>query len=155
MSVGKSLREKRERLKQIEVEATTLRLEIEVLEKAARVLRGERLESLNEFGTQPSRGRPRGRRAGSVDPDSIIGRAISLLREVNEPRHVDSLLAALREQGVDAKKQSLVSALAKLAKTGRVVYRVTGRPSTFALLEWDAEPSVRMEGVDQAANMTC
>ena len=132
MGIQKIIKEKRLRLEAIEAEANKLRAELDVLQKARAVMRGE---DIPEEPSPPRRGRPRGKMAGKLNPSSAIGQAVELLREAGEPKHVDWLVSKLRDAGIHAKKQSLVSSLAKFASTGYIVRRSPG-PSTFGLIEW-------------------
>lgn len=136
MGLDGTLKGKRVELKQARELVARLEHEVGVLEQAQAVVRGKRIAPPTESAShRPSR---RGRPPGSTDklnPDSQAGQAAAVLADWQREEHIDVIIVEMRRRGIEAKKQSLVSTLAKLASHGRYFYRVKGRPSTFGLIE--------------------
>ena len=122
-----------EAIKLKRAEIARLRDEIEVLERAASLL-----ALREEVQREPQGGGRRLRkvssRRGRISPRSSVGMAIAILRERDSELHADEIIEQMKKRGKIAKKYSLVSSMAKLAKRGLVFYRAK-QPNTFGLLE--------------------
>lgn len=70
---------------------------------------------------------------------SLPFQAREILRSEGTPLHADVLLERMDLAGQPAKRDSLVTALARLAASGRVFFRVEAEPNTFGLTEWRRE----------------
>jgi hypothetical protein len=71
---------------------------------------------------------------GLINPDSIAGRAIAVLKDAHAPLHVNEIIARMETRGGKVSKMSLVGALSRLAKEKRFIDRAN-RPNTFGLRE--------------------
>lgn len=128
-------------IRQKETQLEKLRHDLEALRRARDVLKeDEALPASDEDSATTSR-RGHARTRDHVRPKSAIGVTLAILRERRVPQHVDALLAELATRGIDAKKQSLVSSLAKLSKERRLFCRAPA-PSTFGLIEWQGQNGV-------------
>lgn len=69
-------------------------------------------------------------------PGSLPAHARDVLRAAGAPLHADVILERLALGGIAAKRDSLVTVLARLAGRGFVFYRVAEEANTFGLREW-------------------
>lgn len=87
-------------------------------------------------------------RKGKIAPDSILGRAIEILRLAGTPLHVKQIMEKMSSRGRKVNFTSLVGALARLSKERRIICR-DKKPNTFGLIEWNQTISITpppMEG---------
>ena len=80
---------------------------------------------------QNERGHPR---KGLINPDSIAGRAIAVLKDAHSPLHVDEIVARMEANGGKVNKMSLVGALSRFAQKKHFISRAD-RPNMFGLRE--------------------
>jgi len=132
-----------EAIKEKRAVITRLQAELEVLEQARALLNGGATDhptglSVVASDTISARDRVRMKihpRKGKFHAKSSVGQTVAVLREAGEPLHVADILSRLKKRGMEAKKGSLWSTLAKLSKKGSIFYK-TAQPSTFGLMEW-------------------
>lgn len=124
-----------EAIKLKRAEMARLREEIQVLERAASLV-ALREEVQSEPQGRGRRLRKVSSRRGRISPRSSVGMAVAILKERNSELHADEIIEQMKKRGKIAKKYSLVSSMAKLAKRGLVFYRAK-QPNTFGLLEWE------------------
>jgi hypothetical protein len=74
-------------------------------------------------------------RKGKFSSKSSVGHTVAVLRESSVPLHIGEILNRISKRGHEAKKGSLASTLAKMAKQG-VIFSRASQPNTFGLLEW-------------------
>lgn len=120
-------------IRQKEAALEELRRDLDALRRARDVLAKD--EGVTGAEASPAATRARRDRDGDLlRPGSAVFVTLAILRERGATQHVDVLIPELKARGVEAKRDSLVSSLAKLAKRRRYVYRAA--PSTFGLIEW-------------------
>lgn len=128
-----------EAIKEKRAAITRLQTELEVLERARALLNGGEMEprQLSVFDERNKSKRLKIHpRKGKLSPKSSTGQTAAVLREAGVALHIDEIISSLRKKGMEAKKTSLWSTLAKLSKKGVVFYK-SRQPSTFGLLEWE------------------
>jgi len=72
----------------------------------------------------------------SLRPGSLPFQARSVLLAAGEPLRAEVLAERMEAFGRPPNRDSLVTALARLAGADRVFFRVPGEPNTFGLMEW-------------------
>ena len=146
-----------EAIKQRRAAISRLQQELEILERAQALLNGQAAaEVVVSSGTITTvgayvvkGGRKRGHpMKGRLNPKSQVSYAMIVLREAGVPLHIDDIVDRMAKLGQKAKKNSIGSTLAKLAKHGRLFYRAS-QASTFGLLEWQ-----QIKGEDSALKRT-
>lgn len=133
-----------EAIKEKRAVITRLQAELEVLERARALLNGGATDhptglSVVVSDTISPRDRVRMKihpRKGKFHAKSSVGQTVAVLREAGVPLHIDEILSRLKKRGMEAKKGSLWSTLAKLSKKGSIFHK-TSQPSTFGLVEWE------------------
>ncbi len=133
-----------EAIKEKRAVITRLQAELEVLERALTLLNGGATDhptSLSVVLGDVVSARDRVRmkihpRKGKFQVKSSVGQTVAVLKESGIPLHIDEILSRLKKRGMEAKKGSLWSTMAKLSKKGSLFYK-TRQPSTFGLLEWE------------------
>lgn len=133
-----------EAIKEKRAAITRLQADLEILERARALLNGGATdyptplsvvlgEAVSMQGRVKAKIHPR---KGKFHPKSSVGQAVAVLREAGAPLHIADILSGMKKRGMEAKKGSLWSTLAKLSKRGSIFYK-TRQPSTFGLLEWE------------------
>ncbi len=122
-SVDEAIRERLERISVLQEEVTALRRIQPILEGR------DRVQAEKRFKPQPN-------------SDATL--AAVAIRVAKRPLSIAEILKDLAGEGKAPQKNSIVSALAKMAKSGHVFYRCV-QPNTFGLLEWKERPDAREE----------
>lgn len=120
-----------------------LKAELEVLERAYALLNGSSAQvsldlSIDVHDTKKARDTKKVRvhpRKGKFSSKSSVGQSVAVLRESSVPLHVEEIVSRIKRRGLDVKKTSLSSTLARFSKEGRVFFRAP-QPNTFGLVEW-------------------
>lgn len=75
-------------------------------------------------------------KGATLRPGSLPAHAREVLRAAGEPLHIDEIHERMQIGGVPANRDSLVTALARLASAGHIFFRIGEEANTFALREW-------------------
>ena len=129
------IREKRERLAQLQRDADALRAELRQIEAA---VTGRTDRTHPEKPKAKSRhGFTGGKRAKPIQEGSSVGRTLALLRQVGRPMSADDILTALNAQGHpgQVQKPTLVSNLSRYVQHHDTFTRPA--PNTYGLTEFN------------------
>ncbi len=120
-SVDDAIRERLERISALQSEVAELRRIQPMLEGT------DRVQAKTRFNSHPG---------------SDASLAATAIRVAKRPLSIAEILTDLAGEGKAPQKSSIVSAIAKMAKSGHVFYRCV-HPNTFGLLEWKERPDAR------------